>query len=79
MSLIISGQTFSSSFSTNTLINNTVASYTMVKDGELRVMAEYIDYIIEILGIDIDLEKFKEMSSGEKKKFLRSEKIKKIL
>ena len=51
----------------------------MVKDGELRVMAEYIDYIIEILGIDIDLEKFKEMSSGEKKKFLRSEKIKKIL
>lgn len=40
---------------------------------------EYIDFISEILGIDINYEKFKKMSDCEKKSFLREIKINNIL
>jgi hypothetical protein len=42
-------------------------------------MTEYIDFIAEILGIDINYEKFKKMSDCEKKSFLRDIKINNIL
>ncbi len=42
-------------------------------------MVEYIDYINQILGVNLDFNKFKSMTDAERIKFLRNEKIGKIL
>jgi len=42
-------------------------------------MVEYIDYMCEILGIDMTYDKYKEMSEEERLQFLRNQKLKKLI
>jgi hypothetical protein len=56
----------------------TYTSHGVIDDNMVK-MVEYIDYMSEILGIDIDFGRFTSMSDDEKKQFLRNEKLKKIL
>jgi hypothetical protein len=53
------------------LYNNTVT--------DMAVMSEYIDYMNRILGIDMDFNRFRDMSDGEKQQFLRNEKLKRLI
>ena len=52
---------------------------SLVTSGDLNGFIEYFNFIVEILGIDITFEEFKNMDSNERKCFLRDIKIKKIL
>jgi hypothetical protein len=52
---------------------------SLATSGDLSDVIEYFNFIVEILGIDITFEEFKNMNSNEKKSFIRDIKIKKIL
>jgi hypothetical protein len=68
---------------TTTGCNSTISSgYYHIDeyiDSTTSTTIEYIDFIAEILGIDINYEKFKKMSDSDKKSFLREIKINNIL
>lgn len=60
---------------TTTGFNSTISSGYYIDSTTI----EYIDFVAEILGIDINYEKFKKMSDSDKKSFLREIKINNIL
>jgi hypothetical protein len=65
---------------TTTGCNSTISSgYYHIDEYIDSTTIEYIDFIAEILGIDINYEKFKKMSDSDKKSFLREIKINNIL
>lgn len=65
---------------TTTGSNSTISSgYIHIEPYLDSTTIEYIDFISEILGIDINYEKFKKMSDSDKKSFLREIKINNIL
>ena len=65
---------------TTTGCNSTISSgYIHIEPYLDSTTIEYIDFIAEILGIDINYEKFKKMSDSDKKSFLREIKINNIL
>jgi hypothetical protein len=69
----------------STLITSTTCNIitydntSLATSGDLSDVIEYFNFIVEILGIDITFEEFKNMNSNEKKSFIRDIKIKKIL
>lgn len=65
---------------TTTGCNSTISSgYYHIDEYIDSTTIEYIDFISEILGIDINYEKFKKMSDSDRKSFLREIKINNIL
>jgi hypothetical protein len=52
---------------------------SLATSGDLNKVIEYFDFIVEILGIDITFEEFKNMNSNERKSFIRDVKISNIL
>ena len=62
--------------SQNIAIGYSSGTYTVDVREEL---VEYIDFSFQVMGIDLNYQDFKKMSSDEKKAFLRDIKINKIL
>jgi hypothetical protein len=54
-------------------------STSYVLENDFETIIEYIDMSYQIMGIDMNFEKFKEMSQSDKQSFIRDIKIKKIL
>lgn len=54
------------------------AGYNTVIDTSIEII-NYMDFAFKIIGIDMDFEKFKNMTEGERKSFLRDIKINKLL
>jgi hypothetical protein len=52
---------------------------TLVTYSSLLEMTEFFEFVLNILGIDLTYEEFKEMSESDKKTFLRDLKIKTVL
>ncbi len=46
---------------------------------EQNLVIEYIDMMAQLLGIDINFEKFSKLTTDERKSYIRDLKIKKIL
>lgn len=44
-----------------------------------KSLIEYIDLLYQLIGIDMDYDKFKSLSTSEKQAFIRDIKIKKVL
>lgn len=42
-------------------------------------LREYVDFALELLGIDLDYERFKDMSADDRKAMLREHRINKII
>ena len=53
-------------------------STSYVLENDFETIIEYIDISYQIMGIDMNFEKFKEMSQSDKQSFIRDIKIKKI-
>lgn len=51
---------------------------TVTIDTSIEIIS-YMDFAFKIIGIDMDFEKFKNMTEGERKSFLRDIKINKLL
>jgi hypothetical protein len=54
-------------------------STSYVVKNDIETIIEYIELSYQILGIDMNFEKFKEMNDGDKQSFLRDIKIENIL
>lgn len=52
--------------------------YSVITDDFL-MMIDYIDFAFQIMGIDLTYQDFKNMSSDERKAFLRDIKINKLI
>ena len=66
----------------STIITNssgTPLSTSYVVKNDIETIIEYIELSYQILGIDMNFEKFKEMNDGDKQSFLRDIKIENIL
>lgn len=66
-------------YTITTSCGTSITSGSYHLDIEENSITEYIDFIAEILGIDINYEKFKKMSVSEKKSLIRDIKINKII
>ena len=61
--------------------NLTFASHYTIQNSGLDdfLMIDYIDFAFQIMGIDLTYQDFKNMSSDERKAFLRDIKINKLI
>jgi hypothetical protein len=62
--------------------NLTFASHYTIRNSGLDdflIMIDYIDFAFQIMGIDLTYQDFKNMSSDERKAFLRDIKINKLI
>ncbi len=46
---------------------------------DAKELKEFVSFALQLMGIDMDFEKFKSMTDAEKKAFLREQKINKII
>lgn len=65
--------------STITNSSGTTLNTSYVVKNDIETIIEYIELSYQILGIDMNFEKFKEMNDGDKQSFLRDIKIENIL
>lgn len=63
--------------------NLTFASHYTIQNSVIKddflMMIDYIDFAFQIMGIDLTYQDFKNMSSDERKAFLRDIKINKLI
>jgi hypothetical protein len=50
-----------------------------VDRGHIDDVKDYIDFALELMGIDLDFQKFSKMTTDEKKAMIREMKINKII
>jgi len=81
MSIVLNNNLYNTTITSNTGPCNVITydGTPLVTYNSLLEMTEFFEFVLNILGIDLTYEDFKEMSESDKKTFLRDLKIKTVL